>query len=366
MIKTVFSKNKGFYIPNGYEDIDEGLESEEENIAPIVTNGFDVLQWPNGFNNLIAGNDVNDESDDQEKEKEVIPTNSKLRTRLSKQERKELRKAKREQRKLGLHKNKNIIGINGSNPKDERQTLKLRYDKGMKVEKSSFLMKETTIYKEDLYTLQVGEWLNDNIITYCYSMLYELQIKPFEKKFNLKDKIVLLTPSMCYLLANSNLLPLELKTILPSNIVQSSFLILPLNDGGSHWSLLVVAVADAKVFAYDSLIGSNEEESKILIKKLNFFFNENYNSSKPAKKHINWDFKYIPIKSAPQQKNEYDCGIFVIALTCVIISKLINAKEKAKIDLSLKEVRDVDTISSRNFIMGSILNELANKGLIND
>lgn len=79
----------------------------------------------------------------------------------------------------------------------------------------------------------------------------------------------------------------------------------PLSSGGSHWSLVVFNRSDETYYIYDSSNQCNIDFAKYTIKRMDPFVRTNSN---------NCQMKVIE-KSTPQQRNGYDCGVYVLAIT---------------------------------------------------
>ncbi len=140
--------------------------------------------------------------------------------------------------------------------------------------------------------------------------------------------IVLLRPSMSFMLMQTRD-PLTLKEALP-DFSRTTHIFLPINDcrnpsiaeGGSHWSLLLVSVADGVAFHYDSLHPSNRQEANHATYQLSHLLGRG--------------LQYMDLLDAPQQQNSSDCGVFVcILMRYLLLKKLLMAHAKEKISMSL-------------------------------
>ena len=145
-----------------------------------------------------------------------------------------------------------------------------------------------------------------------------------------KASIVLLRPSMSTMLMHTPD-PLTLKEVLP-NFSTTTHIFLPINDnndveaedGGSHWSLLLVSVIDGVAFHYDSMDHHNNHEAQATTMKLERLLGKR--------------LKYIPMSGSPQQDNSIDCGVFVcIAMRHLLLKRLLRADASKKISMSMSD-----------------------------
>jgi sentrin-specific protease 8 len=145
-----------------------------------------------------------------------------------------------------------------------------------------------------------------------------------------KASIVLLRPSMSYMLMNSAN-PLSLKEVLP-NFNGTTHIFLPINDavdvtqaeGGSHWSLLLVSIIDGVAFHYDSMYNANDREGRSTTIKLEQLLGKR--------------LRYIPMNDSPQQENGSDCGVFVcVLMRHLLLKRLLRADASRKISMSMRD-----------------------------
>ncbi|KAF2185138.1 cysteine proteinase [Zopfia rhizophila CBS 207.26] len=185
------------------------------------------------------------------------------------------------------------------------------------------------------------EWLTDNAIAFWEEYLEREELTQFPKA-----QIVLLRPSMSYLLMNTQD-PLTLKEALP-NFSKTTHIFLPINDnrdvsqaeGGSHWSLLLVSILDGVSFHYDSLSPSNNEEARNTSAKLEILLGKK--------------LTFIHMDDAPQQENGMDCGVFVcLLMRHLLLKRLLRADASKKISMSMKD-QGVNAAKGRKLMMETI------------
>ena len=109
------------------------------------------------------------------------------------------------------------------------------------------------------------------------------------------------------------------------DLMQFEFILIPINDnsdkmnalGGSHWSLLTYLCKEDVFIYYDSMKkrSNNLENAKKVAKKLRPLINDSPTSKVLENLLINAD--------TPQQKNGYDCGVYVLAFTEILLKFLL-------------------------------------------
>ena len=166
---------------------------------------------------------------------------------------------------------------------------------------------DVQLYPSDLLLLEAGEWLNDTVIEFYYEYL--------ERSLN-NSEILFLRPCIVYLIIQSKTADLDgIQGVLPT-LKTRRLVFMPLNDnqgnkaGGTHWSLLVYDRMTSNYYHYDSAGSSNWIVAKELVKKL---------------KLITGDGSLASAR-CPQQHNGYDCGVFVIYFTQVLVQHFLSAE----------------------------------------
>ncbi|KAL7746479.1 SUMO1 sentrin specific peptidase 8 [Sorochytrium milnesiophthora] len=152
---------------------------------------------------------------------------------------------------------------------------------------------DTLLRRSDVQLLSEGEWINDNLLDFAYEYFEQLPASP-----RLVDKsVMLLRPGFVKLLTDADFFDTTQEVI--PGIHSAQVVMLPINDnrslsysGGTHWSLLVF-------LHYDSAAGSNNSRADTVMRRSRF-------------------------EEAPtvQQKNSYDCGVSVIAISQHLLQKL--------------------------------------------
>lgn len=192
---------------------------------------------------------------------------------------------------------------------------------------------DVRLTREDVDCIK-NDWLTDNAIAFWEEYLEREKLSHYPKA-----QIVLLRPSMAFLLMNSQD-PLSLKSALP-DFSKTTHIFLPINDnrdvshaeGGSHWSLLLVSVLDGVAFHYDSLSPDNINEGKLVSHRFSALL------GKPL--------KFINLDDTPRQDNGMDCGVFVcLLMQHLLIQRLLRAHAQDKISMSMRG-KEVDASGGR-------------------
>lgn len=168
-----------------------------------------------------------------------------------------------------------------------------------------------SLKKSDIDTLSDYQYLNDIIISFYYEILNE--------KYK-SDDFVLLDPAVSMsIIVETNLDDINQCIFIPLQMGEKKFIFSPINDntkiayqtGGSHWALNLIDVTNSKILYFDSML-SNINNARRFQKKIEKLFNKKFTFECPIEEHY--------------QGNSYDCGMFVLGFTQVILEYLKNNK----------------------------------------
>ena len=134
---------------------------------------------------------------------------------------------------------------------------------------------------------------------------------------------------------------------------------MPINDkedkfqavGGSHWGLLVYNVEKDNFLYLDSMNNIISNTGSIAAK---------IKSVKNQKEFIENDVEIFQIKEIPQQKNSYDCGMYVLVFTEVISEFLGKGGDFIDIGRELAKI-DQNTIKEKRKEIKKLILSLAEK-----
>lgn len=373
MLRINYNQFKGYCVPKG-RDSGGGHDYSTQ----VVTNGFNFFSWDNDELQQYSkpnhpGSEYIDDEERQGTPDSIYEDEPKMhmnhemnegivKRKQSDESSESKKKSKKKEKGKRRKKQKNSDSDDFYIPSDankikilnslHKQILHSISDHKIKDDEKILQFFDISIYKEDLDNLKDDEWLNDNNISFIYEYLERYQLNNFDKLVS--NSIILLRPSMVYLLANHPS-PKELKGVLPS-LETSKFIFLPVNDNddvedacaGSHWSLVVISLLDKTALIYDTLERANESEAKHVISQL--------------AKYLGFNFQIRIIEKTPQQINGSDCGIMAGQITGFLLSRLLNLKylEDHFIDMDLNNV-EISAIDGRIFIMGTLLNLIKHK-----
>lgn len=166
---------------------------------------------------------------------------------------------------------------------------------------------DALLRESDLDVLKGPHWLNDSIIGFYF----EYMNKKIEKLPHIN--VLLIGPELTQLLKLGDVANYSI-FLDPLKAKEKKFLFFPVNDcetkdaaGGSHWSLLVFSRPERTFFHFDSSNGFNKDVSRDFANDLQGYV---LGSDK--------DVKVVNVP-CPQQKNGYDCGLFVLCFVDVIL-----------------------------------------------
>ncbi|KAJ6259885.1 hypothetical protein Dda_5529 [Drechslerella dactyloides] len=182
------------------------------------------------------------------------------------------------------------------------------------------------LWQEDVNCLE-SDWLTDNNIAFWEEYLeHEVLARSDPPPIG----IMLLRPSMVFMLRFDPDLS-TIRSALPP-IAHATHIFLPINDnlnpnvaeGGSHWSLLVVSVADRAAFHYDSLGGANRIHARAVAEKVSAWIG------------VSLVFRELD-EDTPMQTNMTDCGVHVcMNMRHLLVRRLLSTPEGREVNMSLR------------------------------
>lgn len=173
--------------------------------------------------------------------------------------------------------------------------------------------KNCSVTKEDIETLSPHTYLNDLIISFYYEIIQD--------RYPSTD-ITLLDPavSMSIILDSDNDNDLEdIKEciFLPLELNKKKFVFAPINDNtkiqytcsGSHWTLNVVDVDNSTIYYLDSTNG-NVSNAHTFHRRFEKLFGKK--------------FEFVYGLETQYQTNSYDCGMFLLGFTELVVKYIVN------------------------------------------
>ena len=205
--------------------------------------------------------------------------------------------------------------------------------------------KNCSVTKEDISTLSPYTYLNDLIISFYYEIIQD--------KYPSKD-ITLLDPAVSMsIILNSNDNEDDLEDLmqcifLPLELDKKKFIFAPINDNtkiqytcsGSHWTLNVIDVDNSLIYYLDSTKG-NVSNAHTFHKRIEKLFNKK--------------FEFIFGLKKQYQSNSYDCGMFLLGFTELLVKYIFNNGMKLDIkndkkDKSLDFIFKGENLVNQNYM----------------
>lgn len=196
--------------------------------------------------------------------------------------------------------------------------------------------------RSDIKILRDRDWLNDQLIGFWFEYLENEVFK------NTKTDFCLVSPEVAHFIKLGS--PDESKLFIePLNLSVKDYIFLPVNDsisydcpGGSHWSLLVWCCKANQFFHFDSLDGANFSHASKIAKNLN-----------PTVENVG------QIKCT-QQKNSFDCGVFV----CCHAEHILKHCSLNRCDIKSLPLLSLDVADQQRNNMLKIIQHLSLLGII--
>lgn len=160
------------------------------------------------------------------------------------------------------------------------------------------------LYEEDVDLLRGPEWLNDQVISFYFEYLAREKFKSTNFGF-VGGCLASFLVNAGFEDALSNIQPLKLK--------KKDMILLPVNNSrdpttpnsGSHWSLLVVSMADKQFLHFDSGEGANKLPARLLSEKMQRLLELGRHSR-------------VTTAECARQTNCYDCGMYCLGAADII------------------------------------------------
>jgi len=168
-----------------------------------------------------------------------------------------------------------------------------------------------TLKEADVDILRGNFWINDQIIAFYFQFLESHTYRRFAQEF------LFVSPQVTQLLKMTERRDEEAKCLLdPLHPHTKQFLFFPVNDneheraGGTHWNLLVYSRPENTFYTFDSHGNHNKFATAKIVDVLRATLNC------PTAHFINCP--------SAQQRNMYDCGIYVICNVENIIKHILS------------------------------------------
>lgn len=158
--------------------------------------------------------------------------------------------------------------------------------------------------------LRGPHWLSDQILAFYFQYLESEVYRNFSRDF------LFVSPQVTQLLKMIDGRLEDARTILePLQPYTKKFLFFAVNDndrdreGGTHWSLLVFSKSENSFYTFDSANNRNNYATSKIVEVL--------------RRVLNCQFAFYVNSQCTQQRNLFDCGIFVICNVENIIENIL-------------------------------------------
>ena len=209
-----------------------------------------------------------------------------------------------------------------------------------------------SLRKSDINTFKNYSQLNDLSISFYYEYLNEIY-KANQNYFTLLD------PAMVFLLIFETEIEDLISMMKPLKIETKEFIFIPVNDieskykvgGGNHWALLFYQKSNQTFYYFDSML-SYIKNTNLIIKNLCNILN----LSNP---------EIVCYDEIKYQQNTFDCGMFVLLFTEMILENLCDKQfqlkfDKKKIKIAFQNISQEKIPCKRKFIL-NLINQLKNR-----
>ena len=195
--------------------------------------------------------------------------------------------------------------------------------------------KNCSVTKKDISTLAPYTFINDLIISFYYEIIQE--------RYPSKD-ITLLDPavSMSFILnvnkgSEEDIEDLKQCIFLPLELDKKKFIFAPINDNtkvqyvcsGSHWTLNVIDVENKLIYYLDSNNG-DVDNAHTFHNTIELLFGKK--------------FEFVDGLNHQYQTNSYDCGMFLLGFTELLVKYIVNNDMKLILKNDKKSEKTLDFI----------------------
>ncbi|KAJ2160757.1 hypothetical protein GGF46_002003 [Coemansia sp. RSA 552] len=169
------------------------------------------------------------------------------------------------------------------------------------------------VRNSDFESLKPEGWLTGEIINFYWTFLER-------REFRTEPSVLFLGTYTAYRIANAESAAVtdNISMQLSGELIQRQLILIPLNHR-SHWSLLVYCRLTHTFYHYDSISRYNR----------NFAERAAGRFLRVLEPHLKEGF-YFKSMQTPQQNNDFDCGIYVLAIAEELARRFINNKRSSR------------------------------------
>ena len=212
-----------------------------------------------------------------------------------------------------------------------------------------------SIKQSDIDTLSPHTYVNDLIISFYYEII---QDKYPSKLITLLDPAVSMSIILDVSDDEENLMDLRNCIFLPLELDKKKFIFAPINDNkkiqytcsGTHWTLNVIDVENKLIYYLDSTLG-DVSNAHTFHKKIEKLFGKK--------------FKFIFGLEKHYQSNSYDCGMFLLGFSEILMKYIVNNNMEIKLQKEQNVNKGLDFIfDGENLVKQSYMGNFR-KNIIN-
>ncbi|KAH0464713.1 hypothetical protein IEQ34_004816 [Dendrobium chrysotoxum] len=175
---------------------------------------------------------------------------------------------------------------------------------------------DVVLRRSDLGILRSPSFINDRLIAFYFAHLSSSH----SSAGGGEGRLLLVPPSISFWLSHCPNTPSRIEAATPLGLHDRDLVLFTVNnnddvtlaEGGTHWSLLVYDRGNNIFVHHDSCNGMNHQHARRLYDAVKNFFGG--------------DPRFM-VGQTPQQRNGYDCGLYVMAAARVICDWFENGKE---------------------------------------
>ncbi|CAO1616047.1 unnamed protein product [Sympodiomycopsis kandeliae] len=229
---------------------------------------------------------------------------------------KEQRRLRREQQ-LKERRRRGILGRPllplGLSPEQESVVRTILSDPGWKAS-----IPGASASYHDIIKLRPGQWMNDETITFYMTMINQRSIQAEQerskpgynkRKWDAFYRVHAFNSHFWAKLQDSGYTSVSRWTR-RVNIFEKDLILIPCNLGNSHWTCAAINFRRKRFEYYDSMAGSN---TRLLSHLREYVKKEVVDKKKVGAVDLNEFTDYFASDTSPQQRNTFDCGVFVCA-----------------------------------------------------
>ena len=211
-----------------------------------------------------------------------------------------------------------------------------------------------SLTNDDMHTISRNNWLTDNVISFYYQYLkYEV--------FGKHTDVLLIKPTVSYMLTLLSEINDFKQSALSLRLHTRQIVFCPLNNE-SHWAILVYVRMLGRWFYYDSIQSLLQQQAEVLCARLYRLTSD----SNPSLQNITddeWRPSFMSMQT-PQQNNSYDCGMYVLAITHLLLDRYFD-KHTLPVSIQLISSRSMSRSRSSSPAPRKSIRKSSSNGVIN-